>query len=79
MTTENKKFDWQEAFKINKIATWYENNRKNANIVLIGLIVVIAGFIYYQKVYQPGQEQEAAGQLFMAERYFEKDSMNQVL
>jgi hypothetical protein len=26
MTTENKKFDWQEAFKINKIATWYENN-----------------------------------------------------
>lgn len=79
MTTENKKFDWQEAFKINKIAAWYENNRKNANIILIGLIVVIAGFIYYQKVYQPGQEQEAAGQLFMAERYFEKDSMNQVL
>ncbi len=41
--------------------------------------MLIAGFIYYIKIYQPGQEQEAAGQLFMAERYFEKDSMNYVL
>lgn len=30
-------------------------------------------------MYKPAQELEAAGQLFMAERYFEKDSMNQVL
>lgn len=79
MTTENKKFDWQESFKINQIAKWYESNRKNANIILIALIVAIAGFIYYLKVYQPQQELAAAGQLFMAERYFEKDSMNQVL
>lgn len=79
MTTENKKFDWQESFKINQIAKWYESNRKNANIILIALIVAIAGFIYYLKVYQPQQELAAAGELFMAERYFEKDSMNQVL
>lgn len=79
MTTENKKFDWQEAFKINQIAAWYENHRKNANIALIALIVAVAGLLYYLKVYQPQQELEAAGQLFMTERYFEKDSMNQVL
>ncbi|MFM9944576.1 MAG: tetratricopeptide repeat protein [Bacteroidia bacterium] len=79
MTTENKKFDWQKSFKINQIAEWYENNRKNANIGLIGLIVLIAGFIYYIKIYKPEQEVKAAGELFMAERYFEKDSMDKVL
>jgi predicted negative regulator of RcsB-dependent stress response len=79
MTTENKSFNWQESLKINQIANWYENNRKNANIILIGLIVLIAGFIYYIKIYKPSQEEEAAGQLFMSERYFEKDSMNYVL
>lgn len=79
MTTENNKSNWQDSLKINQIATWYENHRKNANIILIALIVAVAGLIYYQKMYKPAQELEAAGQLFMAERYFEKDSMNQVL
>jgi len=79
MTTENKKFNWQETFKINAIANWYENNRRNANIGLVSLIVLVAGFIYYKSYYMPARENEAAGQLFMAEKYFEKDSMNQVL
>ena len=79
MTKENKKFNWQESFKINEITEWYENNRRNANIVLVGLIAVVAGFIYYQNYYKPAREEEAYGQLFMTERYFEKDSMNYVL
>jgi len=79
MTTQNKKFNWQESFKINQIADWYENHRKNANFILVGLILVVGGFIYYQNYYKPDLEKEAAGELFMAERYFEKDSMNQVL
>jgi len=81
MTTEtkNKSFNWQESFKINSIAEWYENNRRNANIILIGLIAVIAGAIYYVTAYMPAREVEASNQLFMAERYFERDSMNLVL
>ncbi len=49
MTTENNKSNWQDSLKINQIATWYENHRKNANIILIALIVAVAGLIYYQK------------------------------
>lgn len=79
MTTENKKSNWQDTLKINQITEWYTNNRRNANAVLVGLIVLVAGFIYYQKIYKPNLEKEAAGQLFMAERYFGLDSMNQVL
>ena len=79
MTTENKKFNWQESFKINQIAEWYENNRRNANVILVGILVAIGGGFYYLRVYLPQQELAAAGELFMAERYFEKDSMNQVL
>ncbi len=79
MTTENKKFNWQESFKINQIAEWYENNRRNANIILVGLIAVVAGYIYYQTKYKPDKEEEAYGELFMTERYFDKDSMNLVI
>lgn len=79
MTTENNNANWQSKLKIDQITNWYENNRRNANMVMMGLVVAIAGFIYYTKVYKPNLENEAAGQLFMAERYFGMDSMNQVL
>ncbi|MCB9252810.1 MAG: tetratricopeptide repeat protein [Flavobacteriales bacterium] len=75
MTTENNSSNSQ----LNKLTDWYNNNQRNANIVLIGLIVVVGLFLYYTKVYRPDREKEAAGQLFMAERYFGLDSMNQVL
>jgi len=79
MTTEHKSFNWQRSFKIDQITKWYENNRRNANIILVGLIAVVVGFIYYQNNYLPDKEEEASAQLFMAERYFQMDSMNQVL
>lgn len=79
MTTENKNPKWLEAFKIDEITKWYENHRKNANIGLVALIVLVAGAFYYFRYYMPQLETEAASQLFMAERYFEKDSMDKVL
>lgn len=79
MTTENNNPNWLKSLKIEEATKWYENNRKNANIGLIVLIAIIAGVIYYFKYYMPGQEKEASAQLFMAERYFEKDSMDKVL
>ena len=79
MTTENNNPKWLEALKIDEITRWYENNRKNANIGFIVLIVIIAGGFYYLRYYKPAQENEASAQLFMAERYFEKDSMDKVL
>ena len=79
MTNKTENTDWQETLKIDKITAWYSENQRNANAVLIGLIVIISGFLYYQKVYRPNLEKEASGQLFMAERYFGLDSMNQVL
>ncbi|NUM32403.1 MAG: hypothetical protein HUU47_08780 [Bacteroidetes bacterium] len=79
MTTETNNPKWLEAMKIDEITKWYENNRKNANIGMIALIAIIAGVFYYFKYYKPQIENEAAAQLFMAERYFEKDSMDKVL
>ncbi len=71
MTTENKKSNWQDTFKINQIAEWYSNNRRNANVVLVGLIALVAGFIYYQKSYKPNLEKEAAG-VYIAKIYLDR-------
>lgn len=79
MTTEHKHSSWSDSLKINQIGTWYQNNRKNANMGLVGLLVLVAGVVYYFNFYKPGREKEAASALFMSERYFEKDSMNLVL
>jgi tetratricopeptide (TPR) repeat protein len=52
---------------------------KNLNVVLyavIGLIVVILGFLGYQKYFVSAKSKEAQNQIFAAQNYFEKDSFN---
>lgn len=52
---------------------------KNRNLILGvvgGLVLVIAGWYYYNKVYMPGKEKEASEAMFQAERYFESDSLD---
>lgn len=79
MTTENNKKNWFDSIKLENAVQWYEKNRRNTNIALVGLLVAVGGLFYYFKSYKPALEEEAAGELFMAERFFEKDSMDKVL
>lgn len=56
------------------------NTNQNAIIGAIGVIVaVIIGFYAYNKVYLGPLEEEAHGQMFMAEQYFQKDSFELAL
>ncbi len=56
------------------------NTNQNAIIGAIGVIVaVIVGFYAYNKVYLGPLEEEAHGQMFMAEQYFQKDSFELAL
>lgn len=55
---------------------------KNQNIILIVvgvLIVVVLGFFGFRKYYLEPKEKEAQGQMFMAEMYFEQDSLSKAL
>jgi TolA-binding protein len=55
---------------------------KNQNIILIVvgvLIVIVLGFFGFRKYYIEPQEKEAQAQMFMAQIYFNQDSLNLAL
>ena len=55
---------------------------QNQNIILIVvgvIIVVVLGFFGFKRFYLVPKEKEAQGQMFMAEKYFEMDSLSKAL
>jgi len=64
---------------ISKTEVYIENNRKILTYIVAGIVIIILGFIGYQKLYVAPLENEAYSQMFMAEAYFEKDSFKLAL
>jgi tetratricopeptide (TPR) repeat protein len=64
---------------LSKTEQYIENNQENLVRTVGAIIVVIALFIGYQKLYIAPMEQEAQVDMFMAELYFQKDSFNLAL
>ena len=56
-----------------------EKNQKMIMYVVAGIVIIIAGYIGFKKFYLAPEEKEAQAQMFWAERYFEKDSLNLAL
>jgi tetratricopeptide (TPR) repeat protein len=53
-----------------------EENKKIISIVVGAIVVVVGGYLAFNKFYVQPKEEEALSQMFMAENYFEKDSFN---
>lgn len=53
-----------------------EDNQKIISYVVGGIILVVVGFLGFNRFYLQPKENEALSQMFMAENYFEKDSFN---
>ena len=64
---------------LSKTEQYIEDNQKSLMIIVSAIVVVIALFIGYQKLYIAPMEQEAQVDMFMAELYFQKDSFNLAL
>jgi tetratricopeptide (TPR) repeat protein len=64
---------------LSKTEQYIENNQENLVRIVGAIVVVIALFIGYQKLYIAPMEQEAQADMFMAELYFQKDSFNLAL
>ena len=70
-TTENQ--------GIESLIQFFEKHKKNAITAGIAMIVLAGVIYYYNDVYSPEQEMEAADSFFMAERYFGMDSLDKAL
>ena len=75
--TEDRIVKVEEAF--GKTEQFIENNQKIILIVVGIIVVVVLGFFGFKRFYLAPKEKEAQGQMFMAEKYFEQDSITKAL
>jgi len=64
---------------LSKTEKFIENNQKVISIVIGAIIVIVLGYFGFNKFYIEPLEKEAQAQMFMAEKYFERDSLNLAL
>lgn len=64
---------------LNRTEQWFENNSKALIIALIAIIVITLGIIGYLKYIKAPRELKAQDEMFMAQRYFQMDSLNLAL
>ncbi|MCB0381272.1 MAG: tetratricopeptide repeat protein [Flavobacteriales bacterium] len=69
--------DVQEVYS--KTEHFIDNNKKTLSIVVGAIVVVIGIYFAYTKMYIAPMEIEAQSSMFMAEKYFEKDSLDKAI
>jgi len=75
--TEDKIVAVEEA--LGRTEQFIEKNQKTLTITISVIIVIVLGFFGYTKFIVQPQEKEAQSQMFMAEMYFQKDSLDKAL
>jgi len=75
--TEERIVAVEEAF--GKTEQFIEKNQQIILIVVGIIIVLVLGFFGFKRFYLAPRETEAQGQIFMAQKYFEQDSLNKAL
>jgi tetratricopeptide (TPR) repeat protein len=61
---------------LTKTEQFIEDNQKIIIYAIGAIIIVVGGYLGFNKFYLQPKEDEARSQMFMAESYFEKDSFN---
>jgi tetratricopeptide (TPR) repeat protein len=75
--TEEKIHAVEEA--LSKSEKFIEKNQKILTIIIGSAIVIVLGIFAFQKFYIAPREKAAQSQMFMAQKYFEQDSLNKAL
>jgi tetratricopeptide (TPR) repeat protein len=75
--TEDRIVAVEEA--LSKTERFIEENQKLLTIIVGVIIVLVLGFFGFKRLYIAPREAEAREQMFMAEKYFEIDSLNLAL
>lgn len=74
---EEKTFDITES--IGKTERYIEENKKSLSIIGGAVLVVVAGYFGYMNFIVKPQQESAVKEMFMAEKYFAKDSIDKAL
>ncbi|WP_340112317.1 tetratricopeptide repeat protein [Maribellus mangrovi] len=61
---------------LTKTEQFIEDNQTIISYVVGAIILVVAGYLGFNRFYLQPKQEEANSQMFMAENYFEKDSFN---
>jgi len=64
---------------VNRIEQYYEHHSNLINGIGIGIVLVVAAFFAYSRLYKAPRERRAEDMVFMAQHYFERDSLNLAL
>lgn len=64
---------------LSKTEHYIEENQKSLTIIVAAIVIVVLGYLGYRNLYVSPMEEEVRSQMFMAERYFERDSFNLAL
>lgn len=58
------------------IELFFAKNKKMITYAGVGIVVIVAAFVYYKFSYLPEKEDEASNEIFWAQSFFERDSFN---
>lgn len=74
-TTDNNEpiVDVQEVYS--KTENFIDNNKKRLTIIVVAVLAIVGGYLGYKKMVIAPMEIEAQSAMFMAEKYFEQDSL----
>jgi tetratricopeptide (TPR) repeat protein len=67
----------EEAFS--KTELYIEQNKKSLSIIALVVIALVGGYFAYKYWYVAGEETKARSEMFKAEAYFEKDSLDKAI
>ncbi len=64
---------------LGKAERYFDENKQSLSIILGAIVVLVGGYFAWTKLYLAPLEEEAQAKMFMAERYFEKDSLDKAM
>lgn len=64
---------------LSKTEHYIEENQKSLTIIVAAIIIIVGGYLGYKRFVVAPKENEAKSQMWMAERYFARDSFNLAL
>ena len=64
---------------ISKAEGFVQENKKSISIIATAIVVIIVGYFGYMNLIVKPQEQNAQSEMFMAQYYFEQDSVDKAI